>query len=42
MPRRSAAEALDTRARILDRAVEIAATDGLEGVTIGRSRPTWA
>ncbi|MFI8320558.1 TetR/AcrR family transcriptional regulator [Streptomyces sp. NPDC085529] len=36
MPRRSAAEALDTRARILDRAVEIAATDGLEGVTIGR------
>ncbi|MFE6222444.1 TetR/AcrR family transcriptional regulator [Streptomyces sp. NPDC057854] len=36
MPRRSAADALDTRARILDRAVAIAATDGLEGVTIGR------
>ncbi|MFI9298871.1 TetR family transcriptional regulator C-terminal domain-containing protein [Kitasatospora aureofaciens] len=36
MPRRSAAEARDTRARILDRAVVIAARDGLEGVTIGR------
>ncbi|MEV0090819.1 TetR/AcrR family transcriptional regulator [Streptomyces sp. NPDC050738] len=36
MPRRSAAEARETRARILRRAVELAALDGLEGVTIGR------
>jgi AcrR family transcriptional regulator len=36
MARRSAADARDTRTRIVDRALRIAATDGLEGVTIGR------
>ncbi|HEY4280408.1 MAG TPA: TetR/AcrR family transcriptional regulator [Conexibacter sp.] len=36
MGRRSAAEARDTRARIVSRALRIASTDGLEGVTIGR------
>ncbi|MEV0186468.1 TetR/AcrR family transcriptional regulator [Streptomyces sp. NPDC050625] len=36
MPRRSAADASDTRERILHCAVAIAARDGLEGVTIGR------
>ncbi|WP_243792918.1 TetR/AcrR family transcriptional regulator [Saccharopolyspora gloriosae] len=35
-PRRSAAEAQATRARILTRAAEIASEEGLEGVTIGR------
>ncbi|MGW6443419.1 TetR/AcrR family transcriptional regulator [Lentzea sp. NPDC055074] len=35
-PRRSAAEALITRARILGRAAEIASEEGLEGLTIGR------
>ena len=35
-PRRSAAEALVTRARILSRAAEIASEEGLEGITIGR------
>lgn len=35
-PRRSAAEALLTRARILTRAAEIASEEGLEGITIGR------
>ncbi|USX54653.1 TetR/AcrR family transcriptional regulator [Lentzea sp. HUAS12] len=35
-PRRSAAEALLTRARILGRAAEIASAEGLEGLTIGR------
>lgn len=36
MARRTAAEARDTRTRIVDRALRIASTDGLEGVTIGR------
>lgn len=36
MARRSAADARDTRARIVARALRIASTDGLEGVTIGR------
>ncbi|SDK50132.1 TetR/AcrR family transcriptional regulator [Nonomuraea jiangxiensis] len=35
-PRRSAAEARDTRSAILDRSVAIASTEGLEGLTIGR------
>src|SRR5436189_3563837 len=34
--RRSVAEARDTRAAILRRAVDIASVDGLEGLTIGR------
>jgi AcrR family transcriptional regulator len=36
MPRRSAADAARTRDAILDRAVSLASTDGLEGLTIGR------
>jgi len=36
MARRTAAAARDTRARIVHRALRIASTDGLEGVTIGR------
>lgn len=36
MPRRSAAEASQTRDAIVARAVELASTHGLEGVTIGR------
>jgi AcrR family transcriptional regulator len=36
VPRRSAADARATRSRIIDRAVDIASLDGLEGVTIGR------
>jgi AcrR family transcriptional regulator len=36
VPRKSAAEARATRSRIIDRAVDIASLDGLEGVTIGR------
>jgi AcrR family transcriptional regulator len=36
MPRRSAAETARTHASILDRAVGVASTDGLEGLTIGR------
>jgi AcrR family transcriptional regulator len=36
MARRTAAQARDTRSRIVHRALRIAATDGLEGVTIGR------
>lgn len=36
MPRRSNAEAAQTRAAIVDRAVETASIGGLEGVTIGR------
>lgn len=35
MPRRSAADAASTRAAILDRAVHVASTDGLQGLTIG-------
>ncbi|MEW9552645.1 TetR/AcrR family transcriptional regulator [Nonomuraea sp. NPDC050783] len=35
-PRRSVAEALGTRAAILDRSVAIASVEGLEGLTIGR------
>lgn len=35
-PRRSAAEALRTRDRILRHAVEVASLEGLEGITIGR------
>ncbi|MBA3261240.1 MAG: TetR/AcrR family transcriptional regulator [Thermoleophilaceae bacterium] len=34
--RRSAAEARDTRAKILRRAADVASADGLEGLTIGR------
>jgi AcrR family transcriptional regulator len=36
MPRRSNAEAAQTRAAIIDRAVETASIEGLEGVTIGK------
>jgi AcrR family transcriptional regulator len=36
MPRRSAADAARTHTAILDRAVHMASTDGLEGLTIGR------
>ena len=36
MPRRSNAEAAQTRAAIIDRAVETASVEGLEGVTIGK------
>jgi AcrR family transcriptional regulator len=36
MGRRTAEEARDTRERIVSRALRIASTDGLEGVTIGR------
>ncbi|MET7331662.1 TetR/AcrR family transcriptional regulator [Nonomuraea sp. NPDC005650] len=35
-PRRSAAEALGTRAAILERSVAISSAEGLEGLTIGR------
>jgi AcrR family transcriptional regulator len=35
-PRRSAAAALETREEIVARAVAVASTDGLEGLTIGR------
>ncbi|NUW43254.1 TetR/AcrR family transcriptional regulator [Nonomuraea rhodomycinica] len=35
-PRRSVADALSTRAAILDRSVAIASLEGLEGLTIGR------
>ncbi|MER6946682.1 TetR/AcrR family transcriptional regulator [Nonomuraea sp. NPDC000554] len=35
-PRRSVADALGTRATILDRCVGLASTEGLEGLTIGR------
>jgi len=36
MPRRSAAATARTHATIVDRAVHVASTDGLEGLTIGR------
>src|SRR5436190_7609369 len=36
MPRRSNAEAAQTRAAIIERAVQTASIEGLEGVTIGR------
>jgi AcrR family transcriptional regulator len=36
MPRSSAADAARTRAAIVERAVEVASVEGLEGVTIGR------
>src|SRR5258705_9823194 len=36
MPRRSNAEAAQTRVAIIDRAVATASIEGLEGVTIGR------
>ena len=36
MPRRSKQAALATRAQIVERAVTVASTDGLEGLTIGR------
>src|SRR4051794_1596375 len=36
MPRRSKEEAAQTRASIIDRAVQTASIEGLEGVTIGR------
>jgi AcrR family transcriptional regulator len=36
MPRRSAAAAEQTKRSIVDRAVSVASTDGLEGLTIGR------
>jgi AcrR family transcriptional regulator len=35
-PRRSAVEAAETRTAIVERAVEVASTQGLEGLTIGR------
>src|SRR3989337_1838026 len=36
MPRRSAVQALQTRDTIVERAVDVASIEGLEGVTIGR------
>jgi AcrR family transcriptional regulator len=36
MPRSSFAQARDTRAAIIDRAVEVASLEGLEGLTFGR------
>jgi AcrR family transcriptional regulator len=36
MPRRSQAEARETRAAIVDRAVELSSVEGLEGLTLGR------
>jgi AcrR family transcriptional regulator len=36
MPRRSAAQAAQTRAAILERSVALASVEGLEGLTIGR------
>jgi AcrR family transcriptional regulator len=39
-PRRSAAEARETRTRLLDSASDLASTDGLEGVTLGRLAET--
>src|SRR5829696_9180499 len=36
MPRRSAADTARTRAAIVDRAVDLASVEGLEGLTIGR------
>jgi AcrR family transcriptional regulator len=36
MPRRSAAEALETRTAILDRCVDLASIEGLDGLTLGR------
>src|SRR3954468_17716909 len=36
MPRRSNAEAAQTRTAIIDRAVETASVEGLEGVTVGK------
>ncbi|QEC46936.1 TetR/AcrR family transcriptional regulator [Baekduia soli] len=36
MPRRSAAEALQTRSAIVERSVAVASVDGLDGLTIGR------
>jgi AcrR family transcriptional regulator len=36
MPRRSAAAARETRGAIVDRAVDVASLEGLEGITIGR------
>src|SRR5436190_20904587 len=36
MPRSSVAEAAKTRAAIVERAVQVASVEGLEGVTIGR------
>ena len=36
MPRRSVADAARTRQAILDRAVDLASVEGLEGLTIGR------
>ena len=35
-PRKSAAEALETRAAIVDHAIDVASLEGLEGLTIGR------
>src|SRR5215216_288519 len=36
MPRRSAADARNTRDAIVGRAVDVASLEGLEGITIGR------
>jgi len=35
-PRRSAADAAQTREAIVERAVAVASTEGLEGLTVGR------
>jgi AcrR family transcriptional regulator len=40
MPRRSAVDALETRSEIVQRAMELASLDGLEGVTVGRLATT--
>ena len=36
MPRRSAADAAESRAAVVDAAVDLASVEGLEGITIGR------
>ena len=36
MPRRSAADVADSRASVVDAAVDLASVEGLEGITIGR------
>src|SRR5690242_2728949 len=36
MPRRSAADVADSRAAVVEAAIELASVEGLEGITIGR------
>ena len=41
-PRKSAAEARETRSAIVDHAIDVASLEGLEGLTIGRLATTCA